>query len=59
MAHKQLAVQEILEKKDDKLLDNAQVIVRIIDINGNKSLIKHITKANNRQNKIDGIDFAS
>lgn len=46
-------------KKDDKLLDNAQVIVRIIDINGNKSLIKQITKANNRQNKIDGIDFAS
>ena len=44
---------------DGSLLNQAQVMLRIIDINNNAELIKQITKANNRQNKVEGIDFAS
>jgi hypothetical protein len=40
-------------------LDKAQVYVRIIEISENIELAKTITRANNRQNRIENMDFAS
>lgn len=40
-------------------LENVKVYVRIIEISENDKLAKSITRANNRQNRIEGIDFAS
>ena len=37
----------------------ASVNVRLIEINDDEDLVKLITRANNRQNKIEGMDFAS
>ncbi|WP_109077831.1 AIPR family protein [Aggregatibacter kilianii] len=40
-------------------LNNVQVNIRLIEVTKNSELEKSITKANNRQNRIEGMDFAS
>lgn len=40
-------------------IEDAKVNVRIIEIRDDIDLMKSVTRANNRQNRIEGIDFAS
>lgn len=44
---------------DDETTEDAFVSVKLIEITENEGLVKSITRANNRQNKIEGMDFAS
>lgn len=44
---------------DNTEIEDAKVNLRIIEIPNNLDLMKSVTRANNRQNRIEGIDFAS
>lgn len=46
-------------KHDEDSLSNVQINIRLIEVTKNSELEKSITKANNRQNRIEGMDFAS
>ena len=39
--------------------NEAEVMIRIIEVSNGSELEKSITKANNRQNRVEGMDFAS
>lgn len=44
---------------NDESIKHAFVSIRLIEISEDEKLVKSITRANNRQNKIEGMDFAS
>jgi len=44
---------------DAGIVEDAFVSIKLIEITENEKLVKSITRANNRQNKIEGMDFAS
>ena len=47
------------KNKDNEIAEDAFVNIKLIEITQDEGLVKLITRANNRQNKIEGMDFAS
>lgn len=47
------------KNKDNEITKDAFVNIKLIEITKDEGLVKLITRANNRQNKIEGMDFAS